>query len=384
MNSVLKTLEDLIGFETITAGPNRDIIRYISDFLSARGAKITQIAGRDGDKSGLVASLGPETEGGIVLSGHTDVVPVTGQAWTRPAFALTKTEDRIYGRGTTDMKGFLACMLHAADLAADTDLSAPLKLVFSYDEEIGCVGIQKMAPSLPGLLGAPRACFVGEPTGMQVALGHKGKSAFKATCHGQPGHSALAPNFVNAIHLASDLVVVLRQLQKKLKAQGARDSAYAIPYSTVHVGQITGGQALNIVPEHAELVFEIRHLGGDDVASLMAEINAALPGILDPFQGAGHIEIEELTSYPGLEIDARNPAVPLCQRLALATDVTKVAFGTEAGVFQNLGIPTVVCGPGSMEGQGHKPDEYIELSELTACARMMERVVGELEATTAA
>ena len=384
MKGVLDALDNLIAFETVTAGPNGDIISYISDYMNAHGATVAQIDGSDEEKSGLVATFGPETEGGIVLSGHTDVVPVTGQNWTLPAFTLTRTEDRLYGRGTTDMKGFLACMLHAADLAADKTLNAPLKLVFSYDEEIGCVGIQEMAPNLADLLGAPRMCIVGEPTGMQVARGHKGKAAFKAICHGQAGHSALAPCFVNAIHLATDLVTALRDVQSRLETEGARDADYDVPYSTVHVGRITGGQALNIVPERTELLFEIRHLAEDDLPSLVAGIEAVANSITDGLDGAGRIALEEMTSYPGLDVSAQDAAVGLCQRFALTDGVTKVPFGTEAGVFQNLGIPTVVCGPGSMEGQGHKADEYIELSELSACAQMMDRVVSALQGKTAA
>ncbi|WGW05945.1 acetylornithine deacetylase [Tropicibacter oceani] len=380
MSDLLAILDRLIGFDTVSARPNRDLMAYVSDFLTTRGARVTAIAGKDPGKSGLVATIGPETAGGIALSAHTDVVPVEGQDWTPPAFALTREGGRLYGRGTTDMKGFVACMLGAADLAAQAPLRAPLTLVLSYDEEIGCVGIQEMRPALPALLGAPRLCIVGEPTEMAVATGHKGKIALRAVCSGEAGHSALAPNFVNALDLAADLVVAIRQLQVSLRQDGARDAAYAIPYSTAHVGLLSGGRALNIVPEHAELTFELRHLAADAPQQLLARIKAAADGITTHYGPAAAIRFETLTAYPGLDLAPDDAAVGLASRFAATGRLTKVAFGTEAGVFQEMGVPTIVCGPGSMSGQGHKPDEYIEISQLAACQAMLGRVVEDLRA----
>lgn len=377
MTRTLDILDKLVAFESVTGGPNRDIADYSCACLRQCGARITKIAGPSPAQYGLVATVGPEGPGGIVLSGHTDVVPVAGQDWTRPAFALTREGDRFYGRGTTDMKGFLACMLSTAEQAAAEALRAPLTLVLSYDEEIGCVGIQHMAPALRDALGTPRACIVGEPTNMNVATGHKGKMAFKAICHGQAGHSALAPQFVNAIDLAADVVVALRGLQASFAAQGCQDPEYAVPYSTVHVGKISGGRALNIVPERAEVVFEIRHLAQDAPEVMRAAINSAAQGVADSSANRC-IDIEEVAAYPGLDVAQDSPVVSLCKSLAHTEDVTKVAFGTEAGVFHSLGIPTVVCGPGSMAGQGHKADEFLEVSQLDACLRMMERVIDTL------
>ncbi|WP_285674761.1 acetylornithine deacetylase [Paralimibaculum aggregatum] len=378
MSDILDILDRLIGFDTVSARPNRDMMDYISDFLATRGAKVTPIAGSQPGKSGLVAVIGPETEGGIALSAHTDVVPVEGQDWSRRPFALTREGGRVFGRGTTDMKGFVACMLEAANRAAQARLRAPLMLVLSYDEEIGCVGIQEMRPVLPALLGAPRLCIVGEPTEMAVATGHKGKVALRAVCRGESGHSALAPNFVNALDLAADLVVAIRALQASLAHGGARDDAYAIPYSTVHVGLLSGGRALNIVPDHAELTFELRHLAADAPQELLARIRASAEGIAARHGAAAGIRLETLTAYPGLDIAGEDPAVGLARRFARTEHLTKVAFGTEAGVFQEMGVPTLVCGPGSMSGQGHKPDEFIETSQLEACRAMLERVVEDL------
>ncbi len=381
MTCTLETLDRLIGFDTVSANSNLQIIQYIEAFLKHRGARLVRIPGQAGDKCGLYAELGPQATGGILLSGHTDVVPVDGQDWTRAPFKLTREGDRLFGRGTTDMKGNLACMLHAADVAARCDLNEPLKLVFSYDEEIGCVGIRQMLPQLTPLLGKPRACFVGEPTGMQVAIGHKGKAALRAICHGQSGHSALAPKFVNALHMAADFINGLRDVQHMLEAEGADDRAYDIPYSTLHVGKLTGGTALNIVPDRAELTFEYRHLACDAPADIMRHITQMAREIEARYRriwAPARIDIDRYNTYPGLDVSARSDAAQLAQQLLASDQTTKVAFGTEAGFFDALGISTIVCGPGSMEGQGHKPDEYIDLSQIVACEKMLEGVVDML------
>lgn len=380
MSALLDILDRLIGFQTVSGRPNREMMAFICEFLAGRGARLTPIAGPEPGRSGLVASIGPEAEGGIVLSAHTDVVPVEGQDWRRPPFALTREGARVYGRGTTDMKGFLACMLEAADTAAQRRLAAPLRLVLSYDEEIGCVGIQHMRPALRALLASPRLCIVGEPTQMALATGHKGKLALKATCRGEAGHSALAPDFVNALDLAAELVRAIRDVQVRLARDGARDAAYAIPYSTAHVGLLSGGRALNIVPDHAELTFELRHLAADAPEELLAQVQTLAAQIAARYGPPAAIRFETLSAYPGLDIAPDDAAVRLAARLARTEERTKVAFGTEAGVFQQMGVPTVVCGPGSMAGQGHKPDEYIEIAQLAACQAMLGQVVEELHA----
>ena len=318
---------------------------------------------------------------GVLLSAHTDVVPVEGQDWTREAFSLTREGDRLFGRGTTDMKGYVASVLALADRAARSNLKEPLKIVLSYDEEIGCVGIREMLDRLKPLIGQPRACFVGEPTEMQVATGHKGKAALRAVCHGQKGHSALAPQFVNALHLAADFLSGLRALQQDFAINGARDPAYSVPYTTVHAGKLSGGLALNIVPDRAEILFEYRHLAADDSEAILKRINQLARDVAEPFRkqwSDARIEVERYNAYPGLDVGLAAPVVNLAQKLASTNGTTKVAFGTEAGFFDGLGIPTIVCGPGSMEGQGHKPDEYMELSQLMACDAMMDRILSEI------
>tara|TARA_R110002110_G_scaffold108001_17_gene270028 strand:- start:2379 stop:3530 length:1152 start_codon:yes stop_codon:yes gene_type:complete len=383
MSLTLQTLEKLVGFDTVSANSNAPIIAYIRDFLETRGVRCVPLPAKTDGKLGLYAEIGPQTAGGILLCAHTDVVPVEGQNWTRAPFALIREGDRVYGRGTTDMKGYLACMLQAADLAAQSALKEPLKLLFSYDEEVGCVGIQEMLGHLPDLLGAPRACFVGEPTQMQIAIGHKGKAAFEAVCMGQAGHSALAPNFVNALHMAADMVQGLREMQDWLAQHGAQDAAYDIPYSTVHIGKMSGGTALNIVPDRARLTFEYRHLAADAPDMIDGRIKEIAALVTQRYRGSypgADVTIQNINSYPGLDEQARSDAALLAQRL-LKTDATaKVAFGTEAGFFTGLGIPTVVCGPGSMAGQGHKADEYIDITQLAACDQMLAGVIRELSA----
>ncbi len=381
MQQTLNILERLIGFDTVSAKSNLGLIAYIEDFLEARGFEIHRISDDSGEKAGLFATLGPRGPGGVLLSGHTDVVPVEGQVWTREPFKLTQEGERFFGRGTTDMKGYLASMLSLADRAAHMPLKDPLKLAFSYDEEIGVVGIKQMIGALETSIGLPRVCFVGEPTGMQVAIGHKGKAALRAICQGQNGHSALAPRFVNALHLAVDFVQELRALQKDLIETGARDAGYDIPYTTFHVGKMQGGIALNIVPDQAVVEFEYRHLAVDPAAEILQRIEQAATGIASRYQSdfpGARIDVDQYNAYPGLAVEADSDVVSLAQQLAQSNRVTKVPYGTEAGYFAGLGIATVVCGPGSMEGQGHKPDEYLELSELVACDAMMDRILAQL------
>lgn len=382
MTQTLDILDRLIGFNSISANSNLDIISYIDAFLRARGFEVTHVPDETGQKAGLYAVLGSASDGdGVMLSAHTDVVPVVGQDWSKDPFKLTREDDRLYGRGTTDMKGYVASVMALADRASKTQLNEPLKIAFSYDEEVGCVGVKKMIDRLEPAIGLPRVCFVGEPTEMQVAIGHKGKAALRATCHGQAGHSALAPQFVNALHLATDFVGELRAIQAELSLNGARDTAYDIPYSTVHVGKLSGGTALNIVPDTATIDFEYRHLAADKPDDLLARIFSAAEMVTQKYQDTFaevKIEVDQYNAYPGLDVAQDNAIVPYAQKLAQTNAVTKVPFGTEAGYFDGLGIPTVVCGPGSMEGQGHKPDEYITLEQLSACDAMMDRILADL------
>ncbi len=378
----LEILDRLIAFPTISADSNLAIIDYIQDFLTARGFAVHRVPDKTGLKAGLFARIGPGDCAGVLLSGHTDVVPVTGQNWTTDPFRMRVADGRAYGRGTTDMKGYLASMLVLADRAARVELKQPLKLAFSFDEEIGCVGIRSMIDRLSETIGLPDMCFVGEPTMMQVAVGHKGKVALRASCHGMSGHSAMAPNFLNALHLATDFVSVLREIQSDFAANGVQDADYGVPYSTIHVARISGGRALNIVPEMAEVDFEFRHLVADNPDDILARITAAAQKLGAAYQArfpVANIDVQKRLAYPGLDTDPDSEVVLQAQKLALATGTTKVAFGTEAGYFSTqLGIPTIVCGPGSMDDQGHQPDEHVTLSQLVACDTMFGRLLREI------
>ncbi len=374
MSLSLEVLDRLIGFNTVSARSNLALMEYVTDFLKSRGFRLHPLPDADEDKAGLYAEIGPAVEGGVVLSAHSDVVPVEGQSWTRDPFRLSREGDLLFGRGTTDMKGFLAEMLVVADAASRMDLKEPLKLVVSYDEETGCHGIARMQERLAPLLGKPRLAIVGEPTEMQVAIGHKGKRSYRGHVRGEAGHSALAPQFVSALQVGVDFVMALRSMQEDLIATGAREDGYDIPYTTVHVGKLTSGRALNIVPDKADLLFEFRHMAGDDPVELEARFRQAALDVTRPHGGRAAIEIARYAAYPGLVIAPAHDVVRQVQDWS-GQGTCKVAFGTEAGFFADMGVPTVVCGPGSMAGQGHKADEFVAQGQLAACARMLENAL---------
>lgn len=380
MRSV-QILRDLIAFPTISADPNRELIGYCEGLLRGLGADVTVIGDDTGHKANLYATLGPRDRPGVLLSGHTDVVPVEGQAWTMPPFELTEQDGRLYGRGTTDMKGFVACVLAMAEQAALQDLQTPLHLALSYDEEIGCVGVRSMIEMLADAPFVPRFCIVGEPTQLQVATGHKGKTAARITCIGREAHSALAPTALNAIHMAADMVGLIRNLQDDLHDGAVQDDAYDVPYSTVHVGVIDGGVALNIVPNKATLLFEIRNLPEDDPQRLLDRMREDADRVLLPLRSQfpeALIDIEITNQYPPLGTAPDAEVVSFVKSLTGSNATTKVAFGTEGGLFSTrLGVPTVVCGPGSM-AQGHKPDEFITVEQMQKCDGMLGTLLDRL------
>jgi acetylornithine deacetylase len=376
-------LERLLAFDTVSSRPNIALMAYVKGLLDGAGLVVTLVPDASGTKANLYASTGPEGVGGVMLSGHTDVVPVEGQDWTKPPFALTEAEGRYYGRGAADMKGFVACAVAAMLDAAGRPLKVPLHLALSYDEEIGCMGVRSLIDLLAAAPVKPRFCIVGEPTGMQVATGHKGKVALRATCVGREGHSALAPMALNALHLAGDFLGAVRRLQAELAATGLRDGDYDVPYSTIHVGKMSGGVQVNIVPNHAVLDFEIRSLAGEDVGALIARLEAEAERIVAPLRGEfpeAAIKVERLWDYPGLGTPSDAGVVNFVKGLTGANGTIKVAFGTEGGLFdQRLGVPTVICGPGSMM-QGHKPDEFVTVEQIERCRGMLGALVDRLEA----
>ncbi|MGV8986115.1 MAG: acetylornithine deacetylase [Cypionkella sp.] len=379
-------LARLIAFDTVSSKPNMALMSYVQGLLAEAGVESLLIPDPAGGKANLYATVG-QGHGGVMLSGHTDVVPVEGQDWTLPAFALTDADGRLYGRGTTDMKGFcaaaIATMIEAADRQAKgRKLAVPLHLALSYDEEIGCMGVHSLIDMLEAAPVRPRFCIVGEPTGMQVATGHKGKVALRATCAGREGHSALAPMALNALHLAADFINAVRGLQAEIAAHGVQDGDYDVPYTTLHVGKMSGGVQVNIVPNAAIIDFEIRSLAEDDPADLIDRLRAAAEAICAPLRATfpeAAIRIERLWDYPGLGTPSDAKVVNFVKGLTGANGTIKVAFGTEGGLFDaRLGIATVICGPGSM-AQGHKPDEYVTLEQMARCEAMMVALLARLE-----
>jgi acetylornithine deacetylase len=377
MTRTLELLERLVRFETVSHKSNLDLIDWAQTLLQNVGFNVVRIPSPNGEKAGLIARLGPDTHGGICLSGHTDVVPTDGQNWTRNSFNLTRDGTRVFGRGTTDMKGFIASALALAERASGANLSTPLRIILSYDEEVGCVGIREMLAALVPHLGQPELIIVGEPTSMQVAIGHKGKAALNVMCRGTAGHSALAPKYLNAIHVAADFVTEMRSLQTIL-ANGFQDNSYDISYTTVHMGKISGGQALNIVPDLVNVEMEYRHLAETASSDVLAKIQTSARRVSDAHGDANLIKIEPFFAYPGLNQDTQAEHVKLAQMLADRAKTIKVSFGTEAGYFADLGHPTVVIGPGDMASDGHKPDEGLDLAELHACDAFMDRVLKRL------
>ena len=381
MSATVDILKELIGFPTVSRDPNRALIDYVATRLDRVGADWQIIPDADGGKANLFATTGPPNIGGVMLSGHTDVVPVDGQEWRMPPFACTEAEGRLYGRGTADMKGFVAAAIHAFETAAHADLATPLHLALSYDEELGCLGVRSMIDMLAAAPVRPVMCIVGEPTEMGLATGHKGKTVIIADCTGMAAHSSLAPLAVNAVHLACDLVAVIRRRQQDIADNGHHDSAYNIPYSTLHVGRIDGGVQVNIVPHHTRVEFEIRNLANDDPEAIIETIRSDIaPVIAAARQTApeADISLTVVNSYPGLETALDADVVTLLRNLTGVNTTCKVAFGTEGGLFaRDLGIPTVVCGPGSMD-QGHKPDEFVTAAQLALCDDMLANLTDRL------
>lgn len=386
-------LDRLIAFPTVSRDSNLDLVKHVRGLLAGHGIEATLIGSADGRKANLFATVGGSGAGGsdvggIVLSGHTDVVPVDGQAWTSDPFRMAERDGRLIGRGAADMKGFLACAVRAATLAAGRRLRRPLHLAFSYDEELGCLGVRAMLDQLAASGLRPEFCIVGEPTGMAVMTGHKGKLAARATCCGTAAHTALAPRALNAIHLATDLVAALRRRQALLAEAVRQDAAYDVPYTTLHVASIAGGVVSNIVPDRCTVAFEIRNVGADDPHAVLGDVERDAAALVQAVQARfpqAAIAFEVTNEYPGLDTPPDAPVVNFARALAEPSSnaqapLSKVAFGTEAGLFrQRLGVPGVVCGPGSME-QGHKADEFVTREQLGRCDRMMDALIQRLSA----
>ncbi|MDZ3992774.1 acetylornithine deacetylase [Pseudomonas sp. Teo4] len=370
-------LERLIGFPTVSRDSNLELIYFIRDYLESYGVSSELFLNEERTKANLFATIGPDVEGGVVLSGHTDVVPVEGQAWTVEPFRMSESDGRLYGRGAADMKGFIACTLAAVPVFLLRSLRVPVHLAFSYDEEVGCLGVRSMLAELEKRPNKPRLCLIGEPTELKPVLGHKGKLAMRCQVKGAACHSAYAPYGVNAIEYAAKLIGRLGELGEELAKPENHDERFDPPFSTIQTGVIRGGRALNIVPAECEFDFEVRALPGFDANQVAVQLEAYASTELVPRMQAvkaeSGIQLKPLSAYPGLATSPNSEAARVLSHLCGSTDFGTVAFGTEGGLFDAAGIPTVVCGPGSMD-QGHKPDEFVTLEQLESCDAMMVRL----------
>ena len=378
-------LARLIAFDTTSTTSNLELIDFVRNLLEDHGARSQLVHNDDHSCANLYATIGPDQVGGVMLSGHTDVVPTTGQDWNSDPYQMLTGDELLTGRGACDMKGFIACVLAALPLIRDRPLHTPLHLAFSYDEEIGCVGAKRLVETMAGFEVKPRVGLIGEPTDMAMVLGHKGKVSYRVTVTGLSCHSAYISNGVNAVEYAAELIAFIRSMNQRVKQQQL-DQSYSVPYSTFHVGNIRGGTALNIVPKQCQFEFEIRNLPQQDIDTLVHDIrhyasDVLLTDMLARYPEAS-IEFDELSYYPGLHTDPAS-AVIACTRAINPIDRIgdNVSFGTEAGLFDDIGINCLVCGPGSID-QAHKPDEFVRREQLRYCDQMLENLVHRCRETS--
>ncbi len=373
--------KSLIAFDTTSYRSNLALIDYVRDYLSQYGVKSKLFFSDERNKANLYATIGPDDRPGIVLSGHTDVVPVTGQDWQYDPWRATESNSRIYGRGVCDMKGFISVVLSRVPAMAAAELQRPIHIALSYDEEIGCVGVRSLLAYLATLDVKPAACIVGEPTNMQIVSGHKGKLSVHCQVRGYACHSALAPRGVNAVEAAAKLVAFLSEMAERCRSEGPIDHGFDVPYTTIHTGLIRGGTVLNIVPGECEFEFEFRHLPADDPDDRYSAVKAFARSCLEPAMQAVRPEtgfvFAQRSRFAGLDTDPGAEIIALLKRLTGERRVGKVGFGTEGGEFDAIGIPAVVCGPGSIQ-QAHRPDEFVTLEQLERCEILIDRLVEEL------
>ena len=370
-------LEKLVAFDTTSRESNLALIDFVWRYLNDLGVSGELIHNAERSKANLYARLGPEGPGGVMLSGHSDVVPVDGQCWSVPPFALTERDGKLYGRGTADMKGFIASMLAAVPYFLAQPLTQPLHLAISYDEEVGCLGVRTLLEAMAQRPDKPDICLIGEPTELQPVLGHKGKLGVRCEVQGAACHSAYAPQGVNAIEYAAKLIHRLTVIGEQLAAPARQDARFDPPFTTVQTGVIQGGRALNIVPAECAFDFEVRTLPQDDAQQVTEQLESYAQRELVPQMQAVNsetaIRFTPISGYPALYTATDTPAARLLSWLTGSDAFSTVAFGTEGGLFHQAGIPSVICGPGSM-AQGHKPDEFITNEQLAACDAMLRRL----------
>jgi acetylornithine deacetylase len=371
---ILSMLERLIAFDTTSRNSNLDLIAFARETLEKAGAVTRLTYDPEQRKANLFATLGPMRDGGYVLSGHSDVVPVDGQQWSSDPFAAVVREGRLYGRGAADMKGFIAVTLALAPEFAASALKRPIHLALSFDEEVGCVGVRRLLADLGNAGIRPALALIGEPTSMRVVAAHKAGAVIETIVRGREGHSSAPALGANAVMMAGEFVAALSGIGDGLAAE--RDEFFDPPFTTVQANMISGGTAVNVLARDAKVTWEYRALPDRDVGLILQQAQGAAQHILDRYR-AGAPEADFQTrvkaAYPGLKRDPDSPALQLASALSGSNDVHAVSYGTEAGLFQQAGIPAVICGPGSID-QAHRADEFVALGQLDACASFLRRV----------
>ena len=382
-SALMSILADLIGFDTTSRNSNLELIRYVENYLSQHGVQSTLVHDDSGHKANLYATIGPAELGGVMLSGHTDVVPVDGQRWASDPFVLEPIDDKVFGRGSADMKGFIACVLEWVPEMVAASLATPIHIALSYDEEVGCIGVRRLLDLMEKMPVVPSMAIIGEPTNMEIVVAHKGKRGIRVNVRGASAHSAYPTEGVNAIEVAAQLIAHISEVQQDIEKNGPFDPGYRVPHTTLHVGTVRGGTALNIVPNECSFDFEIRHLPEHEIDPLIDTVQRYARDNLEPTMRLKNpdcgIDFTELFGYPALFTAPDAPVVAFVRSL-LECDraVEQISFGSEAGLFsRRIGIPAVVCGPGSIL-QAHRPDEYVSIEQLETCRTMLRRLVGSL------
>jgi acetylornithine deacetylase len=373
-------IRTLVSYDTTSRESNLALIDWVRDYLASHGITSQLTYDDERRKANLFATLpaqdGNTTLGGVVLSGHTDVVPVDGQPWDTPPFDATLVGDRLHGRGVTDMKSFSATGLALVPELLRRGLSRPLHFALSYDEEVGCIGVRRLIADVVARGIKPSGCIVGEPTGMQVVVAHKGKRAYRCRVRGHEAHSSLTPLGVNAVQVACEIVNFLVQMAHRFRDRGGFDAAYDVPYTTVHVGLIRGGTALNIVPRDCQFDFEIRHLPFDAPDELLAEVRrfaATLQPEMHAVAAQTYIELDHLSTLPGFDTHGGSEIAEIGKACSGTQEFGKVSFASEAAHFHSNGIPAIICGPGRI-AQAHQPNEWVTLEQLAQCEAFMRRL----------
>jgi acetylornithine deacetylase len=379
----LDMIRRLVEIPTVSRDSNLALIEYVQAYLRDLGIDSTLFFSDDKKKASLHALVGPKDRAGIMLEGHTDVVPVDGQKWTVDPWQLTERDGKLFGRGVCDMKGFVAVALAFAPEFLRRNLKMPIHYALTFDEEISRVGITKIVDGLGQSAARPAMCIVGEPTEMTVVIAHKGKKSLRCRVRGFEAHSSICPYGVNAIEYASEMIARINQLQREAAATGRRDEGFDIPFTTFNVGVMQGGTALNITAKDCTFQFEFRHLPQDDPERLYAEIQLYAKQTLEPRMHKVHADtgftFEEMSSFPALDTPPDAEVVRLAKMLARKNEAGKVAFGTEASIVAVRGhIPSAVCGPGSID-QAHKPDEFTTVEQFKLCEDFMFRLADHLE-----